>query len=116
MFNLYLLACKDEKPPSDDLNAVEICEWLWKRLYTTLELQNYPGTDRKYNTADLNHESGFTALAFIVSAQRFEELKVPSSVEDVGKNYPEYNSSVLECKDPDGTSVLFISGYSEGVL
>jgi len=88
---------------------VEIREWLWKRPYTTLELQHYPGTDRKYNTADLNHESGFTALAFIVSAQRFEELKVLSSVEDVGKNYPEYNSSVLECKDPDGTSVLFIS-------
>ena len=109
MFNLYFLACTDEKPPSDDVNAVEIREWLWKRPYTTLELQHYPGTDRKYNTADLNHESGFTALAFIVSAQRFEELKVSSSVEDVGKNYPEYNSSVLECKDPDGTSVLFIS-------
>ena len=66
MFNLYFLACTDEKPPSDDVNAVEIREWLWKRPYTTLELQHYPGTDRKYNTADLNHESGFTALAFVV--------------------------------------------------
>ena len=47
---------------------------------------------------------------FIANAKRFEELKVSSSVEDVGKNYPEYNSSVLECKDPYGTSVLFISG------
>ena len=37
--------------------------------------QHYPGRDRKYNTADLNHDSGFTALAFIVTAQRFEELK-----------------------------------------
>ena len=109
MFNLYFLACTDEKPPLDDVNAVEIPEWLWKRPYTTLELQHYPGKDRKYNTADLNHESGFTALAFIVTAQRFEELKVSSSVEDVVKNYPEYNSRVLESKDPDGTSVLFIS-------
>ena len=66
MFNLYFLACTDERPPSDDVNAVEIREWLWKRPYTTLELQHYPGTDRKYNTADLNHESGFTALAFVV--------------------------------------------------
>ena len=38
MFNLYFLACTDEKPPSDDVNAVEIREWLWKRPYTTLEL------------------------------------------------------------------------------
>ncbi|CAH3142991.1 unnamed protein product, partial [Porites lobata] len=52
MFNLYFLACTDERPPSDDVNAVEIREWLWKRPYTTLELQHYPGTDRKYNTAD----------------------------------------------------------------
>ena len=55
MFNLYFLACTDERPPSDDVNAVEIREWLWKRPYTTLELQHYPGTDRKYNTVDLNH-------------------------------------------------------------
>ena len=80
--------------------------------------QHYPGRDRKYNTADLNHDSGFTALAFIVTAQRFEELKgqvplkVSSSVEvyiHVGNNYAEYNSSVLEYKDPDGTGVLLIS-------
>ena len=29
MFNLYFLACTDEKPPSDDVNAVEIRGWLW---------------------------------------------------------------------------------------
>ncbi|XP_078365882.1 uncharacterized protein LOC144650094 [Oculina patagonica] len=40
MFDLYFLACTDEKPPSDDLNAVEIREWLWRRPYTTLELQH----------------------------------------------------------------------------
>ena len=106
MFNLYFLACTDEKPPSHDVKAVEIREWLRERPYTTLALQHYPGTNRKYNTADLNHENGFTVLAFIVTAQRFTDS---SSVEDVGRNYPEYNSSVLERKDPDGTSVLFIS-------
>ena len=57
----------------------------------------------------MNHDGGFTALAFIVTAKRFEELKVSSSVEDVGNNYAEYNSSVLEYKDPDGTGVLLIS-------
>ena len=106
-----LLACTDEKPPSRDVNVVEIREWLLKRPYTTLALQHYPGTDRKYNIADLNHESGFTALALIVTAQRFEELKVFCNVEDVGRNYPEYNASVLECKDPDGTSVLVKVSY-----
>ena len=65
-FNLYFLAWTNERPPSDDVNAVEIREWLRNRPYTTLELQHYPGTDGKYNTADLNHESGFTALAFVV--------------------------------------------------
>ena len=55
MFHLYFLACTDKRPPSDDVNAVEIREWLWKRPYTILELQHYPGTDRKYNTVDLNH-------------------------------------------------------------
>ncbi|KAJ7376561.1 hypothetical protein OS493_034017 [Desmophyllum pertusum] len=42
MFDLYFLACTDEQPPSDDLNAVEIREWLWRRPYTTLELQHWP--------------------------------------------------------------------------
>ena len=108
MFNLYFLACTAEQPPSDDLNAVEVREWLWRRPYTTLELQHFPDQDRKYKTADLNHESGFTALGFTVDVQHFQELKVSLSLEDVSKNYPEYSSGVLECKDPDGTSVLFI--------
>ena len=54
-----------------------------------VNLHHYFGTDRKYNTADLNHKSGFTALAFIVTPQRFEKLKVSSSGEEVGKDYPE---------------------------
>ena len=40
---------------------------------------------------------------------KFLPLKVSSSEEDVGNNYAEYNSSVLEYKDPDGTGVLLIS-------
>ena len=108
MFNLYFLACTDEQPPSDDVNAVEIREWLWRRPYTSLELQHCPDQGHKYNTADINLVSGFTALVFTVDAQRFEELKVSLDMEVVTKKYPEYNTGVLECKDPDGTSVLFI--------
>ena len=40
---------------------------------------------------------------------KFLPLRVSSSEEDVGNNYAEYNSSVLEYKDPDGTGVLLIS-------
>lgn len=114
MFDLYFLACTDEQPPSDDLNAVEIREWLWRRPYTTLELQHWPAEqDRKFNTADLNRESGFSALAFTVDAQRFEQLKNTLSVDDVSKKYPEYSRCVLECKDPDGTSVLFFIPHDD---
>lgn len=108
MFNLYFLACTNEKPPADDINAVEIREWLWKRPYTTLELQHWPDLERKYKTADLSHESGFSALAFTVNAKRYKELEALTDTKDVSKKYSEYGTCVLECKDPDGTSVLFI--------
>ena len=108
MFDLYFLACTDEKPPSDDLNAVEIREWLWRRPYTTLELQYWPQENRKYNSADLDRESGFSALAFTVDEKRFEELKVILNVQDVSQKHSEYGTRVLQCKDPDETSVLFI--------
>ena len=108
MFDLYFLACTDEKPPADDLNAVEIREWLWRRPYTTLELQYWPQEKRKYNSADLDRESGFSALAFTVDKKRFEELKIILNVRDVSQKYPEYGTRVLQCKDPDETSVLCI--------
>ena len=41
-FTLYFLAFTDESPPSDDLHSLEIREWLWKRSYTTLEIQHIP--------------------------------------------------------------------------
>ncbi|XP_068710210.1 uncharacterized protein [Montipora foliosa] len=108
-FNLYFLACTEETPPSDDVNAVAIREWLWRRPYTTLELQHWPTEQcRKYKTANINQESGFTALAFQVDADRFQELKSHANAKDVSMEYPEYDSDVLECKDPDGSSVLFI--------
>ena len=43
-FTLYFLAFTDETPPNEDLNSIEIREWLWQRPYTTLELQHVPGT------------------------------------------------------------------------
>lgn len=109
MFDLYFLACTDEKPPSDDVNAVEIREWLWKRPYTTLELQYWTVKRCNFNNPDLDHQSGFGALVFTVDTQRFEDLKTNhDTMEDVSQKYPEYQSNVLQCIDPDGTRVLFI--------
>ena len=108
-FDLYFLACTNEDPPSADINSVEIREWLWRRPYTTLELQHWPTKQNlKYKCADLNNESGFSALGFLVDVQRFAELKASLDVKDVSMEYPEYNTGVLKCEDPDGTSVLFI--------
>jgi predicted enzyme related to lactoylglutathione lyase len=42
-FTLYFLAFTNETPPNRNLEAVENREWLWKRPYTTLELQHCPG-------------------------------------------------------------------------
>lgn len=109
MFDLYFLACTDEKPPSDDVNAVEIREWLWKRPYTTLELQYWTVKRCNFNNPDLDRQSGFGALVFTVDTQRFEDLKTNhDTMEDVSQKYPEYQSNVLKCIDPDGTRVLFI--------
>lgn len=109
MFDLYFLACTDEKPPSDDVNAVEIREWLWKRPYTTLELQYWTVKRCNFNNPDLDRQSGFGALVFTVDTQRFEDLKTNhDTMEDVSQKYPEYQSNVLQCIDPDGTRVLFI--------
>lgn len=109
MFDLYFLACTDEKPPSDDVNAVEIREWLWKRPYTTLELQYWTVKRCNFNNPDLDRQSGFGALVFTVDTQRFEDLNTNhDTMEDVSQKYPEYQSNVLQCIDPDGTRVLFI--------
>ncbi|WP_120499850.1 VOC family protein [Roseovarius sp. EL26] len=43
-FTLYFLAFTDDIPPNSDLQAVENREWLWKRPYSTLELQHCPGS------------------------------------------------------------------------
>ncbi|SLN71502.1 Glyoxalase-like domain protein [Roseovarius albus] len=41
-FTLYFLAFTTDTPPKNNLEAIENREWLWKRPYTTLELQHCP--------------------------------------------------------------------------
>lgn len=42
-FTLYFWAYTQEIPPHPELDATQNREWLWKRPYTTLEIQHLPG-------------------------------------------------------------------------
>lgn len=48
-FTLYFWAFTQDCPPNPDLEAVENREWLWKRAYTTLEVQYVSGLSPSRN-------------------------------------------------------------------
>ena len=48
-FTLYFLAFTDDIPPDLNLTAVANREWLWKRPYTTLEIQHVPEVEITVN-------------------------------------------------------------------
>ena len=51
-FTLYFLAFTEERPPQDDLEAIGNREWLWKRPYTTLELQHFGDAATAFSLPD----------------------------------------------------------------
>ena len=55
-FVLYFLAFTSDTPPNGDLEAIENREWLWKRPYTSLELQHCPGAEMTENSTYLGLE------------------------------------------------------------
>lgn len=61
-FTLYFLAFTDENPPIGDLAAVENREWLWKRPYTTLELQHVHGGEVGFDLPG-NDDPGFDGVS-----------------------------------------------------
>jgi catechol 2,3-dioxygenase-like lactoylglutathione lyase family enzyme len=73
-FTLYFLAFTDESPPSADLEAVENREWLWKRPYTTLELQH---VDEATSVFDLpgDGEPGFDGLTIAGAGKEMMRLR-----------------------------------------
>lgn len=57
-FTLYFLAFTDEVPPARDLDAVQNRGWLWRRPYTTLEIQHrWDGPSPRPS-----HDAGFDGL------------------------------------------------------
>lgn len=60
-FDLYFLAFTNEAPPDPDLRAVANREWLWRRPYTTLELQHFPLRTEPF-MLPLEGDAGFKGL------------------------------------------------------
>ena len=68
-FTLYFLALTDETPPVAELEAVKNREWLWKRPYTTLELQHMHNADGPFRLPPTG-EAGFASIALSGSRRR----------------------------------------------
>lgn len=98
---LYFLDFSEEIPPSDDINSLDIREWLWQRPYTLLELQHIHGTEDdtafSYRT---DPESGFLGLTIKLSSMP----TLPSNREIEALTVDGVTSgSVIQ--DPDGYQI-----------
>ena len=59
-FTLYFLAFTAESPPNPALDSVDNREWLWRRPYTTLELQHVPS--RSLSDIATDNRPGFVGI------------------------------------------------------
>lgn len=97
-FTLYFLAFTEDSPPCDDLHSIEIREWLWKRSYTTLELQHCIACPlQKMDRNPLGVQS--------------VEIKVPDSnvadkLTSAGFAVKEQNQEYCIANDPDGAVLV----------
>lgn len=67
---LYFLSFYQDVPPSDDIDALNIREWLWQRPYTILELQHIHGTEKSPDFSyQTDPESGFLGLDVNLSSE-----------------------------------------------
>ena len=101
-FTLYFLAYTSEDPPEENLRSVNIREWVWKRPYTTLELQHIPGAQ-----LEPLEDQGIGVECV--------ELEVPSNaVQDIGAalqsndfEFEELSKDfMIRITDPDGTKLV----------
>ncbi len=69
-FTLYFLAFADETPPNPELTAVENREWLWRRPYTTLELQHFDDRNAAFRFPG-DDDPGFDGV--VISGSRRKE-------------------------------------------
>lgn len=97
--HLYFLSFNSELPPSLDIDAVSVREWLWQRPYTLLELQH---TDDIESKIDFNYrtstDSGF--LGFDIKNLKGLTQDVTGQKSKFFVSSGEVNGIVLN--DPDG--------------
>ncbi len=101
-FHLYFLIFGDDKPPSDDIDALENREWLYKRKYTYLEIQTF--VDEKYsfkNTSE--NEYGFTALEF-----KLDTKQIKSTLDKKSISY-KVDNDTLYFESPESTPIIVSS-------
>ena len=112
-FTLYFLGCTDENPPNTDLDAVDNREWLWKRPYTTLELQHFPDRNVphfQYRRHGLD-EPGFRGLGFVYN--NLSELA--RTLEKAGytrleSGFEVKESDAVSYADPNGNPIFIKPG------
>ena len=94
-FSLYFLAYTNENPPEKDLNSINIREWLWKRPYTTLELQHVPKCQVKGMTKE---GLGVDCIEFIID----EDIK--RRIMNSGLLFEDHGDR-LKINDPNGAFI-----------
>lgn len=104
-FNLYFLAWTEEKPPNDDVNALENREWVYQRPYCTLELQHSPCMRVGLYQPLGSHDCGFAGLKCYSPKvlQLKEHLKKKVLFEE---NNDDNGLPCLTLHDPDGTPIF----------
>ena len=97
-FTLYFLSSDAEQPPSSDIEAIGIREWLWQRPYALLELQHVWGTeDESGNYYDPDSTTGFRSFGLLSKT-------LATSIHG-RRNHAVFNCPSMMMKDPDGYSV-----------
>ena len=105
---LYFLSTGQEEPPTDDIDALGIREWLWQRPYTILELQHIHGTENSpsfsYRTGA---ETGFLGLDMSLGSNTPALIKKEATQEC----FVSVNGVLSGFKliDPDGYSIRLSS-------
>jgi len=116
-FTLYFLACSDEQPPDADIDAIGNREWLWKRPYTSLELQHNWDTPSDFRySQQADNALGFRGIGF----ETRELPKLIHRLETAGfpaiKDRDWGLGSEISVSDPDGHRVHFLDAQGKGNL